>query len=88
MQPKIKVLNILDQKLITSYCEQDEIDYLELNAPERPCTRIKGFGRRISSMMVFLVLVVAIIERRATSKINGAKFDYWATCQINDLGLQ
>ena len=39
---------IFDQKLITGYCEQNEIDYLELNAPEIPCTRIKGFGRRVS----------------------------------------
>ena len=46
---------IFDQKLITGYCEQDEIDYLELNAPEIPCTRIKGFGRRVSLKEDFLV---------------------------------
>ena len=45
---------IFDQKLITGYCEQDEIDYLELNAPEIPCTRIKGFGRRVSLKEDFL----------------------------------
>ena len=46
---------IFDQKLITGYCEQDEIDYLELNAPEIPYTRIKGFGRRVSLKEDFLV---------------------------------
>ena len=46
--------NIFDQKLITGYCEQDEIDYLELNGPEIPCTRIKGFGRRVSLKEDFL----------------------------------
>ena len=45
---------IFDQKLITGYCEQDEIDHLELNAPEIPCTRIKGFGRRVSLKEDFL----------------------------------
>ena len=45
---------IFDQKLITGYCEQGEIDYLELNAPEIPCTRIKGFGRRVSLKEDFL----------------------------------
>jgi len=45
---------IFDQKLITGYCEQNEIDYLELNAPEIPCTRIKGFGRRVSLKDDFL----------------------------------
>ena len=79
--------NIYDQKLITGYCEQSEIDYLELNAPEIPCTRIKSFWRRASLMRVFLVLVVAIIERRATRKISEARFGYWATCQTNDLDL-
>ena len=46
--------NIFDQKLITGYCEQNETDYLEINAPEIPCTRIKGFGRRVSLKEDFL----------------------------------
>ena len=78
---------IFDKKLIIGYCEQNESDYLELNAPEIPRTRTKNFWRCVSLMKVFLVLVVAIIEIRATSNINEARFDYWASCQTNDLGL-
>jgi hypothetical protein len=112
VQPKIKVLRIIDrmnvsgpavqisnlmrrlnpkifdQKLITSYCEQNEIDYLELNVPEIPCTRIKGFGHRVSFKEDSLDLVPVIIKGRTKPKINKARFDYWATCQINDSGMR
>ena len=36
--------NIFDQKLITGYCEQDEIDYLELTLQRYLAQELKVLG--------------------------------------------
>lgn len=40
--------NEFEQRLVTGFCDTDEIDFLELNNSTIPVKRIEGFGRRIN----------------------------------------
>jgi glycosyltransferase involved in cell wall biosynthesis len=48
-----------EQRLITGFCDRNEIDYLEVNEIKLPCMKIAGFGRSInlvSDLKVFLAI--------------------------------
>ena len=38
---------VVSQRLVTGYCEEDEADYLETQAQDIPATRIRGLGRSV-----------------------------------------
>jgi len=38
---------VVSQRLVTGYCDDDEADYLETQAPDMHATRIEGLGRSI-----------------------------------------
>jgi glycosyltransferase involved in cell wall biosynthesis len=40
--------NEFDQKLVTGFCDETEVDYLEQNKISLPHVKIYGFGRRVS----------------------------------------
>jgi glycosyltransferase involved in cell wall biosynthesis len=54
--------NEFDHKLITGYCEDDEADYLEINAKDISVERIKGLGRSIN-LLSDVLCVLRIIKK-------------------------
>ena len=45
-----------EQRLITGFCDKNEVDYLEVNKIEIPCMKIEGFGRSINLISDLKVL--------------------------------
>lgn len=45
-----------EQRLITGFCDKNEVDYLEVNKIELPCMKIEGFGRSINLVSDLKVL--------------------------------
>ena len=45
-----------EQRLITGFCDKNEVDYLEVNEIELPCMKIEGFGRSINLVSDLKVL--------------------------------
>jgi glycosyltransferase involved in cell wall biosynthesis len=46
-----------DQKLITGFCDINEIDYLDVVNESLPCSRIEGFGRGVNIFSDFRALL-------------------------------
>ncbi len=45
-----------EQRLVTGFCDQNEVDYLDTNAMDLPCMKIEGFGRSINLISDLKVL--------------------------------
>ena len=54
-----------EQKLITGFCDKNEVDYLEVNEIELPCMKIEGFGRSINLVSDLKVLFAIRKQIRA-----------------------
>lgn len=54
-----------DHKLVTGFCEEDEIDYLEASAKDVPVERVHGFGRSVNlfSDVVSIFRIIKIIRK-------------------------
>jgi len=46
-----------EQRLITGFCDQNEVDYLEVNEIELPGIKIEGFGRSVNLLSDLKVLL-------------------------------
>jgi glycosyltransferase involved in cell wall biosynthesis len=53
------------QKLITGFCDQNEMDYLDINTIDLPCMKIEGFGRSINLFSDLKALFVIRKQIRA-----------------------
>jgi len=53
-----------EQKLLTGFCEKDEVDYLQVNDLSLTRTQIVGFGRRVNFFSDLKVLFMIIREIR------------------------
>lgn len=51
-----------EQRLVTGYCDKDEIDYLDENQLNFIATKIKGFGRSVNPLSDLKVLLALIRE--------------------------
>ena len=54
-----------EQRLITGFCDKNEVDYLEVNEIELPCMKIEGFGRSINLVSDLKVLFAIRKQIRA-----------------------
>lgn len=45
------------QRLITGFCDQNEVDYLEVKDLKLPCIKIEGFGRSVNLLYDLKVLL-------------------------------
>jgi glycosyltransferase involved in cell wall biosynthesis len=54
-----------EQRLITGFCDKNEVDYLEVNKIELPCMKIEGFGRSINLVSDLKVLFAIRKQIRA-----------------------
>lgn len=54
-----------EQRLITGFCDKNEVDYLEVNEMELPCMKIEGFGRSINLVSDLKVLFAIRKQIRA-----------------------
>jgi glycosyltransferase involved in cell wall biosynthesis len=54
-----------DHKLVTGFCEEDEIDYLEASAKDVPVERVHGLGRSVNlfSDVVSIFRIIKIIRK-------------------------
>lgn len=54
-----------EQRLITGFCDKNEVDYLEVNEIELPCMKIEGFGRSVNLVSDLKVLFAIRKQIRA-----------------------
>lgn len=54
-----------EQRLISGFCDKNEVDYLEVNEIELPCMKIEGFGRSINLVSDLKVLFAIRKQIRA-----------------------
>jgi glycosyltransferase involved in cell wall biosynthesis len=70
--PAVQITNLMrgldssrfDQKLVTGFCEEDEVDYLDSSAHDVSVVRVPGLGRSINlfSDLVSILKVIKIIR--------------------------
>jgi glycosyltransferase involved in cell wall biosynthesis len=54
-----------EQKLVTGFCDKNEIDYLEVNEINLTRTKVEGFGRSVNFLLDLRVLLAIVSEIRA-----------------------